>query len=398
VPDLDVITVGGGLGGAALAATLARQGLRVLVLERERRFVDRVRGEVIMPWGVAEARALDLPLDAAGGHVLRWNDMHLCGARIAHRDLPATTAHGTPWVTFFHPTMQETLLAAARDAGAEIRRGVRVRSVESGARPTVTVDTDGRAERLAARLVVGADGRGSTMRRWGGFTSRHDPPRLLFAGLLVDGCAAPDDTGHVFFDPPRGRISLLFPQGNARVRAYVGYHREAGPPAAAERTVARFVDDSVSAGVPAAWYADARPAGPLAMFEGADSWVDHPYRNGIALIGDAAATSDPTWGQGMSLTLRDVHVLSDALTARTDQDAAGEAYAAAHDAYYRTIHRVDGWYADFFMEIGAAADARRAHALPYIAEDETRIPDAPFGGPQLPADDTVRRRFFAEDR
>ena len=61
------------------------------------------------------------------------------------------------------------------------------------------------------------------------------------------------------------------------------------------------------------------------------------------------------------------------------------------------IHRVETWYADFFMDVGPEADARRARALPFIAEDATRIPDAPFSGPEAPADETVRRRFFGED-
>jgi 2-polyprenyl-6-methoxyphenol hydroxylase-like FAD-dependent oxidoreductase len=47
-------------------------------------------------------------------------------------------------------------------------------------------------------------------------------------------------------------------------------------------------------------------AGPLATFDATDNWVEHPYANGVAPIGDAASTSDPTWGQGMSLALRDV--------------------------------------------------------------------------------------------
>ena len=41
----DVITVGGGLAGSAVAKCLAENGYRALVLERERRFRDRVRGE-----------------------------------------------------------------------------------------------------------------------------------------------------------------------------------------------------------------------------------------------------------------------------------------------------------------------------------------------------------------
>jgi flavin-dependent dehydrogenase len=40
----DLITVGGGLAGAALAGALAERGARVLVLERETKFKDRVRG------------------------------------------------------------------------------------------------------------------------------------------------------------------------------------------------------------------------------------------------------------------------------------------------------------------------------------------------------------------
>jgi choline dehydrogenase-like flavoprotein len=45
--EYDNITIGGGLGGAAFAKAMADHGARVLVLERERQFSDRVRGEAI---------------------------------------------------------------------------------------------------------------------------------------------------------------------------------------------------------------------------------------------------------------------------------------------------------------------------------------------------------------
>jgi 2-polyprenyl-6-methoxyphenol hydroxylase-like FAD-dependent oxidoreductase len=57
-PIYDIITVGGGLGGASFAKAMAEHGARVLVLERETRFKDRIRGEVIWSWGVAELREL----------------------------------------------------------------------------------------------------------------------------------------------------------------------------------------------------------------------------------------------------------------------------------------------------------------------------------------------------
>jgi menaquinone-9 beta-reductase len=56
----DVIVVGGGLAGSALAGVLAQSGLGVLLVEREARFRDRIRGEVTWPWGVGEALQLGL--------------------------------------------------------------------------------------------------------------------------------------------------------------------------------------------------------------------------------------------------------------------------------------------------------------------------------------------------
>ena len=57
-PVYDIVTVGGGLGGAAIAKAMAEQGAQVLVLEREKQFHDRVRGEGLAPWGGAEAAQL----------------------------------------------------------------------------------------------------------------------------------------------------------------------------------------------------------------------------------------------------------------------------------------------------------------------------------------------------
>jgi hypothetical protein len=51
---------------------------------------------------------------------------------------------------------------------------------------------------------------------------------------------------------------------------------------------------------------------------------------------------------------------------------------------------------DMFLEIGAEADERRARALPLILQDPTRVPDAGISGPECPADEDTRRRFFGE--
>ena len=48
----DVVIVGAGVAGATMAIVLARQGLSVLLLEKSKTHVDRVRGESITPWSI----------------------------------------------------------------------------------------------------------------------------------------------------------------------------------------------------------------------------------------------------------------------------------------------------------------------------------------------------------
>ncbi len=397
--DYDLVTVGGGLGGAALAKAMAERGARVLVVERERQFRDRVRGEVVNPWGVPELRALGLldPLLATCGHPLPWLDTFLGSMQVGRRELQADTLHHTPFVAYYHPAMQEVLLQAAADAGAEVRRGARVVGVRPGPAPAATVEQDGRTTEVTARLLVGVDGRSSSARAWGRFEVAQDPDFLCITGLLLDDMPGPDDTATVGFNPALGEVSLLFPQGKGRARAYRVRQQAARRTEPGEPDGATVIAAIVAAGAPAELYESTRVAGPIATFSGADHWVPHPYRDGVVLIGDAAAASDPAWGQGMSLTLRDVRVLRDRLLATDDWDAACHAYATDHDAYYGRLRRVAGWLAEFFLRTGVEGDALRDRALPLIAADQTRLPDFVGSGPDLDADEAMRRRFFAED-
>ena len=397
--NYDVVSVGGGLGGATFARQMASSGARALVVEKETNFRDRVRGEVLVPWGVAEAKRLgiyDLLNDGCGHDLVFW-DIYFDGAQFVHRNLVETSTVGVQVMTFFHPEMQSQMLDSAEEAGAEVVRGATVTRVEPGNPARLEITSSGETHYVKAGLVAAADGRNSGVRKQAGFEVEHDTQRRFFSGVLLDGLELPDDAMHSWFASSQGLLTYLFPQGNGRVRAYIGYHAASDFKAlSGPGDLPRFLDTCRDLGVPPSFLHNAVQAGPLATFDATDSWVDLPYRDGVALIGDAAATSDPTWGQGMSVTLRDVRLLAESVTGEPDVESAGNAYAAAHREFRNNLHTCDGWFTDLLLDIGPEADAVRARAMPLIAEDPTRMLDTQISGPELIADEAARQRFFGE--
>jgi 2-polyprenyl-6-methoxyphenol hydroxylase-like FAD-dependent oxidoreductase len=236
------------------------------------------------------------------------------------------------------------------------------------------------------------------VRDWAGFQTRRDPECLVIAGILHGGLSLGEDAIHTVYSYARGQAVLIFPLGGDRFRSYFFYRRQ-GParPLGGARHATEFVNACVETGASAAWFAHAEILGPLAAFEGADRWVEHPYREGIVLIGDAAATSDPSFGGGLSLTLRDVRVLRDHLLTESDWTVAAHSYAREHDGYYGAWRRVVGWYRDLLYERGPEADARRARVLPLLEREPQRRPDHVGLGPEAPNDEAARRRLFGED-
>jgi flavin-dependent dehydrogenase len=230
----------------------------------------------------------------------------------------------------------------------------------------------------------------------GGFEARREPERYYIAGLLLERVKAPTDAALLGFNPMVGQTGYLFPQGENRARGYAVYPANADFRLQGSAMVQRFIDESVRGGLPPDFLKGARAAGPLASFISADHWVEHPYTRGVALVGDAAGASDPLWGKGLSLTMRDARVLTDLLRSNDDWDAACHEYARQHDAYFGVLHALDNSMRELLVDPGLETDERRKRALALIAQDPTRLPDA-IAGPDKPFDDAARQRMFGED-
>jgi menaquinone-9 beta-reductase len=334
--DFDVVIVGAGIAGGALATRLVRDGLGVLMLERTLVHADRIRGENILPWGIHEATQLGIldELLAAGGHyntkaVRYGTGIRIETARANPLDLSAMIPGIRGAISFGHPRLCDVLDRAAQDAGATLLRGVGSVSVKPGVPPTIAFEHEGERRTIRPRLVVGADGRGSTVARQMGVKVYTEPVHHLIAGLLVDGVYGwPDD--ELAADTEERTHNLVFPQGQGRVRLYLCYPLEERGRFAGPRAAENFLEAFRVPSVPHAdEIADAQIAGPCQGYPNADTWVDQPAVPGIVLIGDAAGHNDPTIGQGLSITMRDARMVAEALSGTTSwEDGPFAAYAA----------------------------------------------------------------------
>jgi len=377
--DYDLIIVGGGIGGSALATVMAQAGRSVLLLEQSETYVDRVRGEWIAPWGVDEVRRLGLYdlLRGAGGHHITHHVTYDEG-----KDPTAAEAEALP-LGFFregvpgplclgHPKHCQTLFDAAGAAGATTLRGVRVIETQAGATPRVSYEQDGAVHEARARLLVGADGRTSQVREASGVVLHQDTPHHWFAGLLIEG--ADGWAEHLQAIGTEGDFGFLaFPQGGGKVRLYGGYALDEARRFKGEDGPRRFLDAfAVNCSPANRKLVAGRPAGPLMSYINADSWTDQPFAEGVVLVGDAAGWNDPIIGLGLSITYRDVRIVSDILKASDDWSVAAFApYAEERAERMRRLRFAGRVQSALDMEFGDAAKARRHRYHELGAKDPT---------------------------
>lgn len=377
---------------------LARGGLGILLVEKEPRFRDRVRGEGTWPWGVTHALAAGLGELFAQADVvpIRGKQRYERRAPVEANDWSTKSVDGLSEIVFSHSGLQESAFTWAASHGAETLRPAKAVRCSHNGSPAVTVVWDGREVEYRARLVVGADGKQSGTRRWTGGETESDPEHHRFGGVLVTGARIDADHDNYYWEP--GIVANWFAAGAHAYRVYLSMP--------AERLRETGIDRSFAANIAcAAQYMpegaldDVEQAGPIGYFPNCDVWASQIAGNDFVLIGDAAGAPDPTQGHGTPLLFHDVHVLSDLLLNEEDWDAAAGEFAVRRQEVYAVIREYDRW-SNYFHTVGADAERlregnRRASQIdPTLGGFGMMEARGPAG---LVADEAARRMFFGEE-
>jgi len=336
----DVVVVGAGPAGSRTAQLMAAAGLDVVVLE-EHHEVGRpvacaglLSNRVFQCLGEEIAvlnRANGARLHAPSGHVLRID---------AGKPMAAIVDRAT---------FDQALARKAVDGGAIIRMEHRVMDVRAKASGCVLSVRDmalpGTArEEVHTRVVVGADGPSSIVRRSSGIQR---PRRKLTGFQVAFATSKPIDTDSVDLyaghDVAPGFFAWVVPHGPHG--GLVGLAQEPGGMSPKDR-LEMFMKgptfrNSFPDVQPVAAHAGTIPIGPL----------HKPVTDGVVLVGDAAAQVKAVSGGGVFPALVAARHASDAIVAVLEK---GEPTARALSAYPRAFDKEVG------AELRKAARLRRS--------------------------------------
>ena len=386
---VDVLVVGAGPTGLALALQVLDHGANVRIIERRpilfrpsRAMIMHPRTlEVLRPSGVADA-LLD------HGDATPSAELHL-----GHRDILVPLADfdladtAFPHLLLIRQTDVETVLCGAlAERGVQVERGTELIGVgPPGAAPEATVARDGVTEEIGYRYLVGCDGTGSTVRRltgvpWLGAWYSHE---VVLADVELDTDLA-EDVVHVV--PGRHGLLFAFPIAE-RATWRIMTTRETDPTNARRQSglvvpdeeLRDLLDDSGLRGTVKAvgWSSQVRLQHRIAS----------TYRCGrLFLAGDAAHAHSPAGALGMNIGIQDAVNLGWKLAFAAGSASSGpepEPLLDSYDVERRPVaqHVLAATRALYWAEAGTDPVARFARSVL-----------APLGAPAIVL--TLQQRRF----
>ena len=311
----DVIVIGAGPAGSAMATLLAQEGYSVLLLEKEVFPRDKVCGDFVSPKGLFHLKKLGCyeKIASRGFTPIRRTSVYLNGSKLYEGSLP----HVPGYPPFAHAIprneLDEILFRRAQEAGAVTVEGCRVVSFHTT--PTmvcVEAQKAGRRRRFAGRVIIGADGANSVVARFADLMM--NDARYVFPSIRGYCRGLPFEQAILFVDedffpgfgwifPVSGDLSNV---GVGMVKETLGKHRISLKDFFRRfesfiKSIANKNGKTVEINSTKGW--------PIKSYGGARR---NFFERGL-LIGEAACFVDPISGEGIPLALESAELGFDTL-------------------------------------------------------------------------------------
>ncbi|HXP93147.1 MAG TPA: NAD(P)/FAD-dependent oxidoreductase [Candidatus Binatia bacterium] len=360
----DVVVVGAGPAGSAIALCCVRAGIEVMLIERAEFPRRKVCGEYVNAGAVRALAELGV-LDAVRAYAFE-----LRGIKLFSGPLSAEVPFSATALAIERSRLDALLLDAAIDAGTHVVRG-RVEGLIEDAGRIGGVrwrDEAGNMHATRARFVVGADGAGSLVARKAGLARPRRRGRFAVGGHYTgfDGLDRWIELylgeGTYFainpLDDERANVMVVIPQRDlAAMSSDVddGLRGRAARLAGGHRSLTATSRVGARVSVGPLVHATSRAAAP-----------------GVLLCGDAAGLLDPFTGQGVLLALTSATRAGAAIveaSASRGREASAFARYARETSRELAVRRRVGTAIDLLVNVTPIARraAARARALPDVA-------------------------------
>jgi geranylgeranyl reductase family protein len=229
--DADVIIVGGGPAGAALAFHLRKNGHNVIILEASQFPRDKVCGDFVGPVALKELEGMGILDEFQSSNIINRSGVFLNGEMLIEQELPEVEGLPNYGRVITRMELDHKMYNRAIEVGAIGFENTRVLSYTVRASHVeVKAKHNGKAATYKSKVLIGADGSNSTIARQLNGKKHPKESKILAVRAYYDNVSGPEDRADLFFtEGTFPGYYWLFPTGKKQANIGVGMVMETLP-------------------------------------------------------------------------------------------------------------------------------------------------------------------------